>query len=305
MTAELVVLIGMPASGKSTWARADAEQNKGRTMIVSRDAIRLHMFGVVHDPEIEGRISWIQDSLILTGLWSGLRVVVDNTNLRTGYRNALVKLARESGVPVKYSEIFFSTPITKCIERNAERALGRGRVPDEDMARFAKLAAPFYSGKLVPQTFTVGDTVTQPDTQDRELPPAVICDLDGTLCDLNGRDPYDPTTCDQDLPVRPVLDALEGFFGQGKAIVFVSGREDRFREPTMAFLTRHVKFPFELHMRTTKDNRPDPVIKREIFEQEIKNKFRVVVVLDDRPRVVRMWRHDLGLCVFQLNDKEF
>lgn len=302
-TPTLTALVGLPGAGKSTWAQAYALEHLGVVQIVSRDSIRMTMFGVTHDPRIESTVTHLQDTLILDALRAGRNVVVDNLNLRKQYRNALVHLAAQGGA--HYEEKFFPTPIQTCITRNAMRS--DTRVPDAAMEKFINLAMPWYKGAIVP---------TQIPFQEREVPkcqeydPAlfdtVICDLDGTLCDLNGRDPYDPSTCADDLPVAPVLDCLYAMnMALDGEILFVSGREERYRPETLAFLQKHTPFPFKLFMRPTGDKRKDTEVKREIYERHIRGQYNVSFVLDDRPSVVRMWRYDLGLMVFQVNDKEF
>lgn len=59
-----------------------------------------------------------------------------------------------------------------------------------------------------------------------------------------------------------------------------------------------------LHMRKTGDMRKDAIVKREIFDGEIKDYFFIEFVLDDRNQVVEMWR-DLGLTCFQVADGNF
>ncbi len=56
-------------------------------------------------------------------------------------------------------------------------------------------------------------------------------------------------------------------------------------------------------MRKTGDKRDDTIVKKELFDS-FKNDYYVEYVIDDRPKVVRMWR-SLGLFTFQVNDKEF
>ena len=53
-------------------------------------------------------------------------------------------------------------------------------------------------------------------------------------------------------------------------------------------------------MRATGDNRNDAIVKNEIFDTYIRDKWNVVCVLDDRDRVVKRWR-ELGLACFQVN----
>ena len=73
----------------------------------------------------------------------------------------------------------------------------------------------------------------------------------------------------------------------------------------MAWLDRHVGVPYDgLHMRVTGDQRKDSVVKAEIFDREIRDRYHVVGVFDDRAQVVRMWR-SLGLTVFQVAEGDF
>jgi hypothetical protein len=60
----------------------------------------------------------------------------------------------------------------------------------------------------------------------------------------------------------------------------------------------------ELHLRSRKDNRPDSVVKMEIYKREIEPRHTVAWVLDDRDQVVRMWR-SLGLTVLQVAEGNF
>lgn len=59
-----------------------------------------------------------------------------------------------------------------------------------------------------------------------------------------------------------------------------------------------------LYMRPEGDVRKDTEIKREIFDNYIRDKYRVLFVLDDRNSVVKMWR-DLGLKCLQVAEGDF
>jgi hypothetical protein len=53
---------------------------------------------------------------------------------------------------------------------------------------------------------------------------------------------------------------------------------------------------FELFMRNANDYRPDEIVKKEIYEREIKGKYDIICVFDDRNKVVDMWREEGFLC---------
>ena len=150
----------------------------------------------------------------------------------------------------------------------------------------------------------------------------IICDLDGTLALNNhGRDWFDASDCDKDAVNMPVLRILEmALQDEGNYIVFVSGREEKYRKPTKKFLSRY-ELPFRglgrriyfdefpLFMRQSGDNRPDYIVKKEIWNNEsmgdlIDRPDEILFVLDDRSQVVKMWR-ELGLTCLQVADGNF
>lgn len=136
-------------------------------------------------------------------------------------------------------------------------------------------------------------------------PPAVIIDLDGTLASsewrvhhLRGeRKDWDAffAGMDRDSPVSWVVELLRADHG-GAARLIVTGRPEDYRDVCERWLAEH-DLPYdELHMRPVGDRRPDTVVKREFYRDEIAARFEVTLVVDDRPKVVEMWR-ELGLHV--------
>lgn len=110
---ECVILIGLPASGKSTFFR---ERFAGTHDHVSKDLLRN-----TRQPQRR------QDQLIAASLASGRSVVVDNTNPSAAVRAPLIALARKHGAEV--TGYFFVTEAGDALRRNRARE-GRERVPD-------------------------------------------------------------------------------------------------------------------------------------------------------------------------------
>ncbi len=137
------------------------------------------------------------------------------------------------------------------------------------------------------------------------MPKAVICDLDGTLALMNGRNPFDASSCENDLLNVPVNRVLENYRKLGYKIILLSGRQDQFREQTERWLLQHGVGYEVLLMRKFKDNRKDSIIKREIFEEHIRGTYFIELVLDDRNQVVDMWRDELRLPCFQVYYGDF
>jgi predicted kinase len=110
---ECVILIGLPASGKSTFFR---ERFAGTHDHISKDLLR-------NNRQPQRR----QEQLIAAALASGRPVVVDNTNPSAAVRAPIIALARQHGAEV--TGYFFVTEAGDALRRNRARE-GRERVPD-------------------------------------------------------------------------------------------------------------------------------------------------------------------------------
>lgn len=150
------------------------------------------------------------------------------------------------------------------------------------------------------------------------LQPVYICDIDGTL---TWRSPeYDAAPqhrgiheyhrVSEDLYHPDVFNTVGALQQGGAKIIFVSGRPDSCRDDTVAWLNAPEILTCDLdnplYMRKTGDRRPDTIVKRELFDQNIRpDGYHIFGVFDDRNRVVRMWREQLGLTVFHVADHDF
>jgi len=184
--------------------------------------------------------------------------------------------------------------------------------------------------------------MTTSKPQNSELYPpgtrlAVVCDLDGTLCNCEHRRHFVTRECVNcggtetqffrkrgkfcaacgermpqkdwetfkhklvdDTPNMAVATVLNAMKQTGYAIIFATGRDERFREMTESWLKKwSIVRHNELYMRPNDDNRDDVDIKRTILDQMLEDKYQPVVIFDDRDRVVQMWR-DLDYTCFQV-----
>ena len=110
---QCVILIGLPASGKSTFYR---ERFAATHDLVSKDALR-------NNRQPQRR----QEQLIAGALAAGRSLVVDNTNPRVADRASIIAIARRFGADV--AGYFFPTEAPVALRRNRSRQ-GRDRVPD-------------------------------------------------------------------------------------------------------------------------------------------------------------------------------
>ena len=87
-------------------------------------------------------------------------------------------------------------------------------------------------------------------------------------------------------------------------ILLVTGRPEECRNDTAKWLWEHKISWDVLFMRRTGDYRFDDVVKCEIYEREIRDKFEVLFCIDDKTSVVRMYREEFGLTVLQCEDND-
>ncbi|WP_434685961.1 AAA family ATPase [Pseudanabaena minima] len=274
--------IGLPASGKSTWAKAKVDKSPNAIKRVNKDELRAMLDNSYHSKGNEKFVLNMQDLIIKSALEEGKHVIVDNTHLAPKHEARIRELIK--GLAVLEIVDFRHVPLETCIERDLKRFNSVGEKVIRDMYN------QFIAPPRKPQP------AYNPD-----LPDAIICDLDGTIALIGDRSPYDGASCEKDLVNEPVRSILQT---SGKAIVFVSGREDKYKPQTLAWLEKHgIEFE-SLYMRKSGDMRKDSIVKKEIYDQFILDKYNVAFVLDDRDQVVRVWR-DLGLTCLQVDYGDF
>ena len=163
----------------------------------------------------------------------------------------------------------------------------------------------------------------------------IIFDLDGTIAlvdkrrevsklpdgKMNWDEWFNPSNIKLDEPNIPVIKMAQLFAEDGFNIVILSGRSDKTILTTKSWLTRN-RVPFhKLVMRPDKfkeDSWPivkgnpatkemrfmsDEILKKEMLDTFI-NIDEVFLVVDDRQKVVDMWR-DLGLTCVQVAPGDF
>lgn len=285
---ELIVLRGLPASGKSTWAKQQVLQGNGSIVRVSKDSLREMLDNSTFSKERERLIVAARDALVETYLAAGKTVIVDDTNYAPVHEQTLRGIAAKHGAELVVRE--FTVPLHVCIERDAQRALPVGEKVIRRMANQWLTEAE----KRVPlRKFEI------------DRMPAIIVDIDGTLALKRHRDIYDGSRCAEDEPNRDVVMLVSDWAASHEnsgEIIFVSGRSAEWRDETADWICKNLAMfdvRWSLFMRPRGDNRPDDVVKKEIYDAHIRDVYNVLFVLDDRDSVVRMWR-DQGLTCLQV-----
>lgn len=276
---KLIIMRGLPASGKTTKAEEICRNSGGNILRVNRDLLRQMLHFNKWSPLNEKATKLSETVIVKTLLLSGYSVIVDDTNLSDKHLMEWKNLAKAvTGTSVEVIS-FLDVPYTTCIERDKKR--GISSVGSHTIVQMA-----MANGLIAPQEI-------------------VICDIDGTVADLGDRvkfiqqEPKDWKSFFEHAPHdRFRSEIWERVKAEGKTVVFVSGRPDNYRAATQYWLERNGVLEgrdyLTLLMRRKDDRRPDTEVKRELFERYL-SRNTIVSIYDDRPRVIRMWRDDLHL----------
>lgn len=287
---EVIIYIGCPASGKSTEADKFIRRNPDYVR-VSRDQYRYMLKDQsVVDPKIESLINDLIEFAILKALSKKLNVIVDNTNLKAKTIRSIIKLVN-SYANVSYR--VFDIPYKTLLERDAKRERPAGQLTIDRMWKEWEILKDSFDFQPVMRNMNNKRFYLK---QKEDLIKAIIIDIDGTLALINGRDPYDESLVEYDDVNEPVANIVKKYNG---VKIIVSGRTEDCRTETENWLKmNNIEYDY-LFMRASDDIRKDKLVKKEIFENYIKDKFYIEYVLDDRDQVVEQWRN-LGLLCLQV-----
>jgi predicted kinase len=299
---------GAPGSGKSTWAKQQIELDPDNYMRINNDDLRSQFNLSNYTPGYEKLIKDVRKSLIELGLKHNKHLIIDNVNATDKNWTEVCDIAKTCGKDVKIIEKSFYLPLDQLIERDSKRE-GKTCVGPKVLKKFFKDLGgeDFQNYQCHEETFIAKprEKEWKPLAQDESKDKAVIFDNDGTIALIGNRSPYDASRCDLvDLPHKHVIEALNLYHNNGYKIIFVSGREEKDRAPTERFYKKyfpHIKY--ELFMRPTSDKRKDVEIKKEIYENHIKNNYFISGWFDDRLQICS-WLYKEGFPLFRVNDPE-
>lgn len=305
----VTVMVGLPASGKSTVATA-------------MDALRINLDDIRKMMGWTSRESWSAEkekvaietmmSALEAAVENGYDVVVDNTHLTA--RLPGIMRRRVGGRATFSVHSLLHVAVEDCIERDSRRGTPVGEMAIRKMAKTAS------KWQLTDEYLNIWPEF-EPVVKDFSLPEAIIVDLDGTLAIHGDRGPYEAERCDEDTVDDAVEAALFGYAltmhtaSWPYKVIFLTGREatPTIKEKTEKWLNSTLplvgSYPehgieSELLMRTEGDSRPDFVVKSELFEENIRGKYNVLFAIDDRDQVVRLWR-EYGIRTLQVGYGNF
>ncbi len=324
---ELIVMVGISGSGKSTVVSQWVKRSQGKTIRLNRDAMRAMLFcGAEWNKHNENFVRNWQMEGARMALQAGKNVIIDDTNCVRNTRQKWEEFAVEQHIRLRL--VMMNVPLVECVRRDAERGevcptckTPKGVMVGEVVVRrqYRDLTEVRVTGRETKAT-----VLTRPYFERQALLkggfvprltgcPWVLVDVDGTLMRRGDRGRFEEHKVLLDTAYEDIaawVRALYPFYN----IAIVSGRHDACGDDTCESLTAY-NIPFDrIIMRYTGDNRHDYVVKEEILA-ELQNvlgpscgyfdkdeNFKVpnegiAFCLDDRPQVVKMWKKH-GVVVF-------
>lgn len=313
---ELTITVGISGCGKSTWTKQEVNRNRGDIVRLNRDDIRKMLFVDVPWNSFNENLvrNWQQEGA-RQALQMGKNVIIDDTNCVRRTRQGWEEFAQKNFVKLRI--VTFNTDPETCVERDKARGVpcsACGKAPGVMVGEgvIKKQRKDLGDNKVKEKTPTVYK-LTRPYFERTEylknggwvarLPNAkwVLVDVDGTVADhLGVRSPFDESKVLEDKVWEPVAEMLRTLYPTHNVCV-VSGRHDHCGDDTCDWFEMHA-VPFDhILMRYSGDNRSDVVVKQEILDElaAVVGKENIEFVIDDRPRVVEMWKSN-GLTVRQV-----
>lgn len=277
----MIILRGVPASGKSTFRKQMVQDHN--YMYVNNDELR-----VLYPDYKEHDILELSGMLARDYMYQGFDLIIDNTNINPRTVERWKTIGKEYRYNVEVKEFHISY-VDAC---------------DRDSMRDNPV------GKSVIWKMMV-DFGDNPVDVKR---PAVIFDLDGTLCDISHRRHFVTgegkkdwkgfySGINGDIPNKAVH-RLYWMIPPDHRIIFVSGRPEDYRKVTEKWLYTYGYVYDLLLMRPFNNKEDDTLIKSNIYDRYIEPYYDIVFTVDDRDRVVKMWR-DKGLTCFQCAEGNF
>lgn len=301
---ELIICRGIQGSGKSTWAKQWAKEQPETRIRINFDDMR-NMLGEYWVTSREKVVSSIYTTTLAYAMEKGYSIVVDNMNLNPKTCAELEKMVNDFNndtvckfeYEVKYKD-FFDIPLEECIRRDSCR-------PNPIGAAIIKQTHRRYRDFMIKSG--VDEMVSKMPKWIDGARSAIIVDMDATLClNTSGRPFFGEGAAEgmlNDVPVLGVVDLVKSMYKNGHTVIIVTGREGtpEIIKATHDWLNNN-QVPYDFsNFRPIKDFTSGEECKRKIYQNNIKGKYNIALVLEDSKKCVKMWREE-GLICLQPND---
>lgn len=265
---KIYCLKGLPASGKSTWAKELIDKEPEKWKRINKDDLRAMLDNNKWSKKNEQCILETRDLLIKEFMKKGYGIIIDDTNLHEKHEKQIRKIIDEwnndilkkeenccdgsgkiceiaSCAETRYRKClgcknckekyeleikFFDISLSEAIDRDNKRTIGHvGQ----------KVIRGMYDQFIAPLKNTANKL-----EQDPSLPHCVICDIDGTTAINVSRNIFDESKVIEDKPNESVVKLVQRLHrdsgGVGTYIIFFSGRHEKCRKDTLKWLSENV-----------------------------------------------------------------
>lgn len=121
----------------------------------------------------------------------------------------------------------------------------------------------------------------------------IIVDIDNTIATLGDRHHYCWNLVELDKPIEFSINLITN---SGYGLIFITGRAEGYktdptcgREATERWLKKHVGDYEMLLMRHYSDFRKSTILKKELYENHVKDKYKIAFAIDDDTLVCEMY----------------
>ena len=251
-------------------------------------------------------------ALFFQSINAGKNVLIDRMGFDKKQRDRYLKPAVEAGYETQIHVLH--VPMQTCIERCRAREDHPTIKTEEDVQN----AITFFFRKYERVEDHEADSVTRHGWVEEGSTKAVVCDLDGTMAEIdhrlrhvrneNRKERNWPRFFDEmvDDKVNHWCSELIHSMSNKYPIIYATGRPADYEEHTELWLEENglrISGSY-LFMRQKKDHRRDDIVKEIILEFEIKPRYDILFVVDDRLQVTKMWRKR-GYTVLQCAEGDF
>ncbi len=136
----------------------------------------------------------------------------------------------------------------------------------------------------------------------------VICDIDGTIANNDHRQHFLKEKKDwdgffsklhKDEPIFEIIDKVKALEKEGRRIIFLTGRPEKYRQQTEDWLKKYFTFDLEILMRKDNDRRNKEQIKKELFFSNFKPE-EILCCFENDEGLIKIW-NEIGLKVINAN----
>lgn len=132
----LIIMCGLPASGKNTWISDFIKKSSVDFTVVELDEIRSEIFGHQFHRSAEHFVIGTAKSFARLLLKQGKNVIINSTGLTEFIRNEWINMGEEYNCDIKI--IWVKTSLKECLKRNKQRSKNKV-VPNDVIVSMSRI----------------------------------------------------------------------------------------------------------------------------------------------------------------------